>query len=488
MNQNEKNLAKNKRKSTGIKNLDKILDGGLIKNRSYLVRGPPGAGKTLLGLHYLTQGNKNQEKSLFINFGEPEEHIKKDAKSFGFNIEPIKFLDLSPSENFFKQNQEYTVFQSEEVETPKITEKITDKVEKINPDRVFIDPMTQLRYLTSDQFQFHKQVLSFMKFLKNQDTTIIYTSQKTQKNTDEDLQFMSDGIIHIEYDTPRTIEITKFRGSNFQSGKHTLKITKKGMSVYPRIIPRKHQKEFTGEQVSSGIPEIDEILHGGLERGTNTIFSGPTGTGKTTLGIQFMKEAAGRGERSVIYSFEESTDTILHRSESLNIPVKDMIEHGNLQIEEIDPQQYSVNEFTNMVRNEVEEENSKIVMVDGIQGYKKSLLGISGEEGLQEIVSFSRYLKNMGVTSIFINPVHEITGDFKVTGKGISYLADNILFLRHVEYKGELRKIIGVLKKRASNYERKLREIELTSNGIKVGKPLSDLRGILTGTPTWTEK
>src|SRR5581483_6971851 len=133
---------------------------------------------------------------------------------------------------------------------------------------------------------------------------------------DDDLQFMADGIIELGFDGgERTVWVRKFRGSDFRSGKHSLRLTGRGMEVFPRLVPTEHGQSFAMEVVSSGVPELDELLHGGLERGTCTIISGPTGVGKTSLGLQFMKEAAGRGERSVVYTFEEWKETLVRRSE-----------------------------------------------------------------------------------------------------------------------------------------------------------------------------
>jgi circadian clock protein KaiC len=257
------------------------------------------------------------------------------------------------------------------------------------------------------------------------------------------------------------------------------------MHVYPVLTPDAHHEKFTPESISSGVPEIDHILHGGIERGTVTILSGPTGVGKTTLGTQFMKEAAGRGERSVIYMFEENKKTLLHRSKSVNIPAETMVERGTLAVEEVEPLDKSPAEFASMVRSEVEQHDTEIVMIDGIDGYRLSLHG--AEDDLErELNSLGRYLKNMGVAVILVDSVDSVTGNFKPTNSGLSYLADNIVFLRYLEMQGELQKAIGILKKRTSNFERSLRQFEITQHGITVGEPLSGLRGILSGTPEFT--
>jgi circadian clock protein KaiC len=256
------------------------------------------------------------------------------------------------------------------------------------------------------------------------------------------------------------------------------------VEAFPRLLPDSYEREFVPEAVPSGVPELDELLHGGLERGTITIISGPTGVGKTTLGLQFMKEAAGRGERSVVYTFEERTDTLLRRAEAVHIPVHSMIERGTLSVLQVEPLQLAPDEFARMVRREVEERQAQIVMIDSTSGYRLSLQsgGLVGQ-----LHALCKYLQNMGVAVLLISEIEAITGDFRATEAGISYLADNIVFLRYLEVQGELRRAIGVLKKRLTGFENTLREIEITRYGIKVGKPLTELRGILRGTPEWVE-
>ena len=472
--------------STGIDGLDRILHGGLVPERSYLVRGRPGTGKTILGLHYLTRGVAQGDTALFVNLEEATADIEQNAAALGFDVEDIQFLDLSPKSDFFAGDQGYDIFESSEVERDPMVEAITEKVSTLEPDRVFVDPISQLRYLSTDQYQFRKQALSFMRLLSEAGATVLFTTQATEDAPDDDLQFMSDGMIELGYgSTGRSISVPKFRGSATRSGDHAVKITDNGLVVYPELAPGEHGQAYVDEPISAGVPEVDELLDGGLDRGTVSVISGPTGVGKTTTGTQFMKEAAGRGERSVMYLFEETESTFMRRSEAVNIPVAEMREQGTLKVEEIEAVDTTPQEFAAMVRHEVEDEGAEIVMIDGIAGYKLALEG-GNDELVSNLHSLGRYLKNMGVSVIMVEEVKNITGGFQATDVGISYLADNIVFLRHLELRGEMRKVIGVLKMRTSDFERTLREFEITEHGITVGEPLTQLQGILSGTPEWT--
>ena len=473
------------RVSTGVRGLDEVLYGGLMPERAYLVRGGPGCGKTTLGMHFLTDGARKGEQCLFITLGEPETELRANAVALGFDLTNIHFLDLSPSAAFFAEMQAYDIFSPAEVEREPVTQQILQQIEQIRPQRVFVDSMTQFRYLSTDAFQFRKQVLSLLRFLVEHGATICFTSEGSASVPDDDLQFMADGVLNLQFlGDNRTVVVSKLRGSDFRSGAHSMRLTGLGMEVFPRLLPEQHTQQVRQETLSSGVPEMDELLHGGLERGTITMISGPTGVGKTTLGLQFMKEAAGRGERSVVYTFEEPQETLLRRCESLNIPVRTMLERGTLSVVPIEPLHFTPDEFAAMVRQEVEEQHASIVMVDSVAGYRVSL---QGEDTVTHLHAISKYLQNMGVAVLLINEVTSIAGEFQVSDIGASYLADNIIFMRYIELRGEIRKVIGVLKKRLSNFERTLREIQTTRYGIKVGAPLKNLQGILTGRVTSTE-
>ena len=476
-----------KRISTGVPGLDEILSGGLIAHQDYLVRGQPGSGKTTLGFHFLSAGILRGETCLFISFGESESRLRRNAKLMGINLDEVKFLDLSPTADFFTEDKTYDIFSPAEVEKAPITQKLIDTINTVKPQRIFLDAITQFRFLASDSFQFRKQIQSFLRFLLEREITLLFTSEGSDRNPDDDLQFMSDGVIELKMtQNQRKVRVAKFRGSEFAGGDHELNLSKCGMVVFPNLVPEAYQREIELESISSGIPEIDELLNGGIERGTTTIITGPSGVGKSTFGIQFMKEAAGRGERSVLYAFEEGKDTILKRCQGINIPVHSMIECETLSVVKIEPLKYTPNQFAHLIRTEVEQNDAKIVMIDSTSGYR---LSVDGEDLIRQLHSLCQYLKNMGVTVILINETHSIAGgQFSVTEIGLSYLADNLIFLRYLELNGQLRKAIGVLKKRVSDFEHTLREFKITKYGIKVGEPLTHLRGILSGIPEWIGK
>jgi len=477
------NNNSNNRFSTGVDGLDEVLMGGLLPGHTYLLRGGPGTGKTTLGLQFLAAGVSQGEKALYITLEESEASLRKNASRLGLNVEGVEFLDLSPDPEYFSKVESYDIFSPAEVERSPATSAITEAVERIKPARVFIDPLTQFRYLSTDVFQFRKQVLSFLRFLSQQGATVLFSSESSPSLPDEDLQFMADGIIKLDLDEyGRTLTVQKHRGSDFVAGSHCVRLDIGGITVYPKLVPAAYGLKFSPLILSSGLPELDKMLCGGLEHGTVTFISGPSGVGKSTLGMQFIQQAASQGERSVLFSFDEEVGILMRRCESVGIKASEMVEKGMLKLEKIGPLRFTPDEFARWVRREVEEQQTRVVMLDSVSGYR---LSMRGRDLVAQLHALTKYLQNMGVVVLLAVEIAHLTGDFRVTDYDISYLADNIVFLRYLEIDGQMKKAIGVLKKRLSDFEKTLREFETTQNGIQIGHPLVNLRGILTGTPSW---
>ncbi|SDM01768.1 ATPase domain-containing protein [Halarsenatibacter silvermanii] len=473
--------------STGINGLDSILEGGLIPGDAYLLRGGAGSGKTTLGLHFLCADLSTDSSRLFISLSEPRPKIVRNAEKRDFPIQKIEFLDLSPSSQFVEK-EDYSVFPSAEVEEQPLLEEISKKIKAMKPERIFIDGLTQLRFLSPDDYRFRKNIQSLIKLMADMETTPMLVSEVGSR-PDDDLQFISDGIISLKTrGDERKISIAKIRGSDFVRGLHTYILNEKGMKVYPRLNPDfSPDKDMAAdrETISSGVPEIDKLLHGGIERGTNTIITGPTGSGKTSLGLTFMKEAAGRGERSVIYLLEESKEILKQRSKSINIPIEEMVKNNNLELFSVNSGEISPELFVHRVKKEVEENDTKLVMLDSITAFNSHFKDENWRKNdlIKVLDSMRKFLFNNNVTILMTNEIPNITGDFQVTDDQISYLADNVIILRYIELSGGMQKAIGVLKKRLSSFETKLREFEITEYGLEVGEPMENLSGILSGNP-----
>lgn len=477
--------ARGDRVTSGIDGVDELLGGGFLPHRTYMVRGRSGTGKSIFGYHFLSAGVGDGETGLYVAFEETAEDIRANAASLGFDLEPVQILDMSPSQELFLEDEAYSIFSPSEVEGKPFAEEVRDAVEQHQPDRVFIDPLTQVRHLSPDDYQFNRTAASMMSYLRSREATTLFTSQPTTERSDDDLQYLCDGSITLaRSDHGRTVQVEKFRGSDFRSGSHAVSITSEdGIVVFPKILPGTLAEGFTHVQRSSGFEKLDELLGGGIEAGSVTLVGGPSGVGKSTTGTAFATETARRDETAALYLFEESRASFEHRSAAIDIPVQDMVDEGNLIVREIEPLVLSADEFAHVVHDDVEENDVEFVMIDGTSGYRISLQ--DAEQALRpELHALCRSLRNMGVTVVVTDETREVTGTFRASDTHISYLADNIIFLRYIEVGGEVQKAIGVLKKRFSGFESSLRAFRIGENGIEIGARLDDLHGVLTGTPT----
>jgi len=473
------------RVSSGIDGLDEILHGGFIGERTYTIRGGSGTGKTILGYHFLTAGVEAGETALYFAFEETATDITANAAALGFDLGDVLIEDMSPSATQFLEDDTYSIFGPGEVEASSIVSRIGDAVEAHDPDRVFIDPLTLLRHLTPDEFQFKRTAASMMSYLKERGVTTLFTTQSTTDQSDEDIQYLADGSITLRRtENGRDLEVEKLRGSGFRGGTHAVRIDSgRGLSVFPSLVPKDHEATFEYDTLSSDIDRLDDLLGGGIERGSITLVSGPSGVGKSTTGTAFARAAATRGERAATYLFEESKGSFVHRSDAIGLDVTALHENNGFEIHPIEPLTVSADEFANRVRTAVEQRDIEFVMLDGTAGYKLALQ--DPERQLRgELHALCRYLRNMGVTVLLTDEVASVTGSFQASDSHVSYLADNVVFFRYIEVDGEIRKAIGVLKKRFGSFESALRSFRIDGDGIHVGETLSDLRGVLTGTPT----
>ncbi len=471
------------RATSGIDGFDEILTGGFLTNRTYLLTGPPGSGKTTIGWHFLTAGARLGERSLFITFAEPKDDLKANARSSGFDPDTITFCDLSPSSESFAEMRSYDIFPAAEVELEPTTLAIVAAMESVKPQRVFIDSMTSLRYLARDNADFRRQSLAFLRYVKEQGCTVLMTSEASLDLPDDDLRFLADGVIALApRERGRSISVVKFRGSDFRSGEHTVILSEAGATVFPRLMPERFHAEFRHDVLSWGDPELDALAHGGLERGTVTLLSGPSGVGKTTIGMLFMQEAARRGERSAIYTFDESAETLIARSEGVGVPLRASIASNMLSVQAIEALRFSADEFANLVRRDVEKNGTRVVMIDSISGYR---LSVSQEDLNTRLHALCRYLQNVGVTVLLINELIDIS-EFKISEVGITYLADNVLMLRYVERvnggRPEIGRAIGVLKKRLSDFEKSMRIFTLSREGLRITDEVVGVGLLLGGT------
>ena len=479
--------------STGIPGCDQILGGGLIAGRSYLIGGDAGAGKTIFSLQWLLDGVHRGERCMYITLCEPAADMQLNVARFGWDLGHIDIIDLSPSGlDVADSVGDYSIFPPSEVENVPIWRAICDVVQQKRPQRLMIDSVTQLRYLAIDEYQFRKNILGLVNFLNGLGVTSQLAFDPTEMLRDTSVGLAVDGVLRFSKNISvglgiglRSLQVEKMRGSDFMSGRHPMRIGTNGIEVFPHRIEHTGSRDPGVAMISSGISEFDQLLGGGIESGTTTLLTGPTGTGKSTLGIQFLAHFARTG-RAVLFTFEEPPSFIVVRCRSIGAPIDDALASGALQIVRINPLEMYPDEFLAAIRHAVEVDGCGMVMIDSLRGYEFAMEEFGRPQA--HIHNMVSYLSRNGVSTILINEVEHITStSLKATDLGVSHLADNIVLLRYAEYAGQVIKIVGCLKKRLGNFQPELRQMQIGSNGIEISEKLHHLQGILTGMPAFKQ-
>jgi circadian clock protein KaiC len=477
------------RVGTGCEGLDNILSGGLPQGRLYLIEGDPGAGKTTLALQFCLEGLKKGERALYITLSESRADLIHSADSHGMSLEQVEIVELLPNENDLLPEQQYTVFHPAEVELHDRMQRIVKEVQRVRPERLVIDALSELRMLAKDPLRYRRQILSLKDFMADQECTVLLLDDRSSREPDLQLHSVVHGVVSMdkmprEYGkTRRQIEVVKLRGTAYREGYHDYMIVTGGVVVFPRLIAADSRSEQSPEPVSSGIAELDALTGGGLDRGTSTLLIGPAGCGKTSIAIQWAATAARRGEACVFFSFEEAPNTMMMRAAGLGVDIRPHVATGKIVIQRVDPAEMSPGELVALVQQHVEKENVRMVVLDSLNGYLQSM---PGEQFLAvHLHELLAYLGNRGVLTLMILAQAGTIGFPLQSVVDVSYLADNILLLRYFENHGEVRQAISTIKRRSGSHEHTIRELRLGPDRIRIGRPLHEFQGVLTGTPTF---
>lgn len=474
--------------STGNSGLDDILMGGLDADRMYLYEGRPGTGKTTIALQFLMEGVRHGERVLYISLSETRRELELVARRHGWTLDGIDVFELVPPENVLDPERELTVLHPAEVELSETTKLIFEKVEALNPTRLVVDSLSELRLLAQGSLRYRRQILALKHFFTTRQCTVVLLDDLTAHENDLQLHSISHGVLlleqlAIEYGAERRrLRVVKMRGINFRGGFHDFKIEKGGLAVYPRLVAAEHHASFTGTFTPSGNAELDRLLGGGLERGTNALLIGAAGVGKSSVALTYAIAAADRGEHAVYFAFDEGRGTLEARAQTLGLALQDKLESGMIRYQQIDPAEMSPGEFADNVIRSVEEGGARVVIIDSLNGYLNAMP--DGRFLILQMHELLSYLAQQGVLTILVLAQHGLVGPME-TPLDISYLSDAVIMLRYFEHAGVVRRALSVVKKRSGNHEHTIREFTLSSSGISVGPPLTQFSGIFSGTPTY---
>ncbi len=478
--------------ATGTPGLDDVLGGGFTPNRLYLIEGNPGAGKTTLALRCLLEGVQLGENVVYVTLSETKLELTAVAESHGWSLNGIDVLELTVTEAELEPDNQNAMYQPSEVELGVTTKAILAEIERVKPRRIVIDSLSEMRLLAQSPLRYRRQVLALKQYFIGRECTVFLLDDLTSEAADLQLQSIAHGVVCLEQLSPeygaerRRLRVTKLRGQKYRGGYHDFVIDTGGLDVFPRLIAGEHTQAQKRGLLKAGNAELDSLLGGGLPYGTSAVLLGPAGSGKSTLALQYARSAATRGERSVVFAFDERIETILDRTAGLGMDITEYVDRGLIVIKPVDTAELSPGEFAHLVRRAVAgddgNQGAKGVLIDSLNGY---LSAMPEERFLtSQLHELLTYLGHKGVVTFLIVAQHGLLGHMD-TPFDTTYLADTVILFRYFEAQGEVRQALSVVKKRSGKHERTIRELSLSENGMTVGKPLKEFHGVLSGIPTY---
>lgn len=472
----------------GITGLDDILAGGLQRDRLYLLEGNPGTGKTTAAMNFLMQGAARGERCLYITLSETEEELRATAASHHWSLEGIEIFELVPPESLLDDQQQQSLLYSSDLELGETTRMILDAVETSDPARVVVDSLSEIRLLAQGSLRYRRQVLALKHYFAKRGVTVLLLDDLTSSSNDKTVHSVAHGVIQLQELAPeygaerRRVRVIKYRGRRFRGGYHDFTIKTGGLEVYPRIVASEHRTAFDRSPMSSGSAELDQLLGGGMERGSSALILGPAGTGKSLFTINFAVAAVERGEKAALFIFDEELGLLYDRMKALGIDLEAMRDAGSLIIEQVDAAELSPGEFAARVRRCVSEQEIRTVVIDSLNGYQAAM---PQEQFLVlHIHELLQYLNRQGASTYLTVAQHGLVGDMKAP-VDVTYLADTVILLRYFEAAGHVRRAVSVIKKRAGRHEKTIREYDIGPDGLTLGEPLHGFQGVLRGVPNF---
>ena len=473
----------------GIEGLDDILNGGIERNRLYLVEGNPGTGKTTMAVQFLIEGQLAGESTLYITLSETEEELRATARAHGWALDGIGMFELVPPESLLDEAQQQSLLYSSDLELGETTRAVFDVVERLKPERVVVDSLSEIRLLAQSSLRYRRQMLALKHFLSRHNCTALLLDDMTAELSERTVHSIAHGVLHLEELSPlygtdrRRMRITKMRGQAYRGGYHDFAIIEGGVRVFPRLVASEHHTPFPEGQLRSGIGTLDDLLGGGLDRGTSTLIIGPSGAGKTLTSLVFATAEVREGGRAAMFALDEDIRMLARRAAGIGLDVPGMQASGQLILDQVDPAELSPGEFAHRVRHVVEDKGATVVVIDSLNGYNAAM----PEEQflmlhMHELLS---YLGRRGVVTLLTMAQQGVIGDMR-SPVDVTYLADTVMLLRFFEASGQVRRAVSAIKKRSGPHEDTIREMRVTSRGLEVGAPLREFQGILRGTPIYS--
>lgn len=468
---------------TGIRGLDQITDGGLPRNRSTLVCGGPGAGKTLLGVEFLARGARDfGEAGVFVSFEERPDDLAKNAFSLGFDLGR-----LARSKRFVVEHialDRSQLLEAGEYDLEGLFIRLGAAIASVGAKRVVLDTIETLFGALTNQGILRAELNRLFSWLKDKGVTTLITAERgqgvlTRHGLEE---YVSDCVMVLDQRVDdqiatRRLRIVKYRGSTHGTNEYPFLIDRSGFQVLP-ITAITLDYDSPRQFVSSGVAKLDGMLGGnGYYRASTILLSGTAGTGKTSLAAHFVDAACRRGERCLYFAFEESPAQIMRNMRSIGIHLQKWVDRGLLTFHAIRPTSVGIETHVSLKLKYVEEARPSIVVLDPISSYASAGTPQDAHAMLMRLIDL---FKARGITTMFTS-LTSGEENTEQAGAGVSSLIDAWILLRNLEQGGERTRSLYVLKARGMRHSNQIREFLLTDRGADLQDVYVGPAGILTG-------
>ena len=482
MNQPEKVIIR--KLPTGIPGLDEILGGGIPEFSFNIIAGAPGGGKTTLAHQFLFANATLECPALYFTIlGEPAIKMLRYQQQYSFFDQEklgncIRFINLGD------------VLLEEGLEG--VLKAVVKEVEATNPSIVVVDSFRTVARALSHESELQSFVQRLALHLTSWEATSFLVGEYTDFEVRNNPVFtVADAILWLSQVTDRNsvvrkLQVLKLRGQESVPGLHTVRISSAGVQAFPRTLglTARKEKKPSKQRLSTGIPELDKMLDGGIPEGASVVIAGSSGTGKSALATQFITAGLTNGECGIIAAFEERPDEYVSRAGSFGMKLEAEREKGNLIVLYLRPLDLSVNEAVQEILDAVRKTGAKRVVIDSLAGFELALAPTFRADFRESLYRMIAALTGSGVTVLSTVEVEESFSSFPFSSFSISFLTDDLIRLRYVEIDGELRKVLVVVKMRGGNHSKAIREYQITSDGLVIIVPtLKGFRGLITGIP-----